>query len=87
MRRAWQFDAMAGRLAGKRALVTAADHGIDCTAPLADELGPRDVAVQLRRLCHHGTILHYLSGNLCRCGSYARIIEAVSFAARKRKAA
>jgi carbon-monoxide dehydrogenase small subunit len=28
-------------------------------------------------------IKHYLSGNLCRCGAYAEIIEAVKLAARK----
>jgi carbon-monoxide dehydrogenase small subunit len=32
-------------------------------------------------------IRHYLSGNLCRCGAYAEIIEAVKLAARKRPAA
>jgi carbon-monoxide dehydrogenase small subunit len=32
-------------------------------------------------------IRHYLSGNLCRCGAYPEIIEAVKAAARKRKAA
>jgi carbon-monoxide dehydrogenase small subunit len=31
-------------------------------------------------------IRHYLSGNLCRCGSYPQIIEAVKRAARKRAA-
>ncbi len=31
-------------------------------------------------------IRHYLSGNLCRCGAYPQIIEAVKIAARKRKA-
>jgi len=31
------------------------------------------------------TIRHYLSGNLCRCGAYPEIIEAVKLAARKRK--
>ncbi len=30
-------------------------------------------------------IRHYLSGNLCRCGAYPEIIEAVKAAARKRK--
>ncbi len=30
-------------------------------------------------------IRHYLSGNLCRCGAYPEIIEAVRVAARKRK--
>jgi carbon-monoxide dehydrogenase small subunit len=30
-------------------------------------------------------IRHYLSGNLCRCGAYPEIIEAVKVAARKRK--
>jgi aerobic carbon-monoxide dehydrogenase small subunit len=30
-------------------------------------------------------IRHYLSGNLCRCGAYPEIIEAVRLAARKRK--
>ena len=29
-------------------------------------------------------IRHYLSGNLCRCGAYPQIIEAVKLAARKR---
>ncbi len=29
-------------------------------------------------------IRHYLSGNLCRCGAYPEIIEAVKLAARKR---
>ena len=29
-------------------------------------------------------IHHYLSGNLCRCGTYPQIIEAVKLAARKR---
>jgi len=33
------------------------------------------------------TIRHYLSGNLCRCGTYPQIIEAVKIAARKRAAA
>ena len=28
-------------------------------------------------------IRHYLSGNLCRCGTYPQIIEAVKLAARK----
>jgi carbon-monoxide dehydrogenase small subunit len=28
-------------------------------------------------------IRHYLSGNLCRCGSYPEIVEAVKLAARK----
>jgi carbon-monoxide dehydrogenase small subunit len=32
-------------------------------------------------------IKHYLSGNLCRCGAYAEIIEAVKLAAKKLKAA
>lgn len=32
-------------------------------------------------------IRHYLSGNLCRCGAYPEIIEAVKLASRKRKAA
>jgi carbon-monoxide dehydrogenase small subunit len=32
-------------------------------------------------------IRHYLSGNLCRCGTYPEIIQAVKLAARKRKAA
>jgi aerobic carbon-monoxide dehydrogenase small subunit len=31
-------------------------------------------------------IRHYLSGNLCRCGSYPQILEAVRLAARKRRA-
>jgi aerobic carbon-monoxide dehydrogenase small subunit len=30
-------------------------------------------------------IRHYLSGNLCRCGAYLEIIEAVKLAARKRR--
>ena len=30
-------------------------------------------------------IRHYLAGNLCRCGAYPQIIEAVKLAARKRK--
>ena len=30
-------------------------------------------------------IKHYLSGNLCRCGAYPEIIEAVKLAARKRR--
>jgi carbon-monoxide dehydrogenase small subunit len=30
-------------------------------------------------------IRHYLSGNLCRCGTYPQIIEAVKLAARKRR--
>ncbi|MDH5536859.1 MAG: (2Fe-2S)-binding protein [Betaproteobacteria bacterium] len=29
-------------------------------------------------------IRHYLAGNLCRCGAYPQIIEAVKLAARKR---
>jgi aerobic carbon-monoxide dehydrogenase small subunit len=31
-------------------------------------------------------IRHYLSGNLCRCGTYPQIVEAVHIAARKRLA-
>ena len=31
-------------------------------------------------------IRHYLSGNLCRCGAYPEIIEAVKLAARKMRA-
>jgi aerobic carbon-monoxide dehydrogenase small subunit len=31
-------------------------------------------------------IRHYLSGNLCRCGAYPEIIQAVKLAARKRSA-
>jgi aerobic-type carbon monoxide dehydrogenase small subunit (CoxS/CutS family) len=31
-------------------------------------------------------IRHYLSGNLCRCGSYPQIVEAVKIAAHKRRA-
>jgi aerobic carbon-monoxide dehydrogenase small subunit len=34
-----------------------------------------------------GEIRHYLSGNLCRCGAYPEIIEAVKLAARKLAAA
>src|SRR5207248_10983101 len=30
-------------------------------------------------------IRHYLSGNLCRCGAYPEIVDAVTLAARKRK--
>jgi carbon-monoxide dehydrogenase small subunit len=30
---------------------------------------------------------HYLVGNLCRCGTYPEIVEAVKLAARKRKTA
>jgi carbon-monoxide dehydrogenase small subunit len=30
-------------------------------------------------------IRHYLSGNLCRCGAYPEIIEAVKLAAKKRR--
>jgi carbon-monoxide dehydrogenase small subunit len=32
-------------------------------------------------------IRHYLSGNLCRCGAYPEIVQAVKIAAAKRKAA
>jgi aerobic carbon-monoxide dehydrogenase small subunit len=32
-------------------------------------------------------IRHYLSGNLCRCGSYPQIVEAVQLAARMRRSA
>jgi carbon-monoxide dehydrogenase small subunit len=32
------------------------------------------------------TIKHYLSGNLCRCGTYPEVIKAVKLAAAKRKA-
>ena len=32
-------------------------------------------------------IKHYLSGNLCRCGAYLEIMEAVKLAARKRRGA
>jgi carbon-monoxide dehydrogenase small subunit len=28
-------------------------------------------------------IRHYLSGNLCRCGAYPQILDAVKLAARK----
>ncbi|NKB57698.1 MAG: 2Fe-2S iron-sulfur cluster binding domain-containing protein [Alphaproteobacteria bacterium] len=31
-------------------------------------------------------IMHYLSGNLCRCGAYAEIVKAVRLAGQKRKA-
>jgi len=31
-------------------------------------------------------IRHYLSGNLCRCGTYPEIVKAVNLAAQKRKA-
>ena len=31
-------------------------------------------------------IRHYLSGNLCRCGAYPEIVNAVKIAAQKRKA-
>jgi carbon-monoxide dehydrogenase small subunit len=34
-----------------------------------------------------GQIRHYLSGNLCRCGTYPQIIEAVKLAAQKLKSA
>jgi len=30
-------------------------------------------------------IRHYLSGNLCRCGAYPEVIEAVKLASRRRK--
>lgn len=30
-------------------------------------------------------IRHYLSGNLCRCGAYPEVVEAVKIAARKRQ--
>jgi aerobic carbon-monoxide dehydrogenase small subunit len=30
-------------------------------------------------------IRHYLSGNLCRCGAYPEVVEAVKIAVRKRK--
>ena len=30
-------------------------------------------------------IKHYLAGNLCRCGTYPEVIQAVKIAARKRK--
>jgi aerobic carbon-monoxide dehydrogenase small subunit len=30
-------------------------------------------------------IRHYLSGNLCRCGAYPEIVQAVKLAARRRK--
>jgi carbon-monoxide dehydrogenase small subunit len=32
-------------------------------------------------------IRHYLSGNLCRCGTYPQVLDAVRLAARKRKSA
>jgi carbon-monoxide dehydrogenase small subunit len=32
-------------------------------------------------------IRHYLSGNLCRCGAYPEIVDAVKLAARRRRAA
>lgn len=32
-------------------------------------------------------IRHYLGGNLCRCGSYPQIVEAVRIAAARRRAA
>jgi aerobic carbon-monoxide dehydrogenase small subunit len=45
------------------------------THELLDEnLDPDDEAIR-----------HYLSGNLCRCGAYPEVVEAVKIAARKRK--
>jgi carbon-monoxide dehydrogenase small subunit len=47
------------------------------TKQLLDEVAaPDDAAIR-----------HYLSGNLCRCGAYPQIIEAVKLAARKRSGA
>ncbi|HUZ67471.1 MAG TPA: 2Fe-2S iron-sulfur cluster-binding protein, partial [Beijerinckiaceae bacterium] len=32
-------------------------------------------------------IRHYLAGNLCRCGAYPEIVQAVKLAAAKRRSA
>jgi aerobic carbon-monoxide dehydrogenase small subunit len=53
---------------------------------------PGFVLMTTKLLDRHGDpdddqIRHYLSGNLCRCGAYPEIVNAVKLAARKRKAA
>jgi carbon-monoxide dehydrogenase small subunit len=64
---------------------------LDCGAAQCGFCTPGFVLMATQLLEHNpdpdeDEIRHYLSGNLCRCGAYAEIIEAVKLAARNRRA-
>src|SRR6266702_3096920 len=64
---------------------------LECGAAQCGFCTPGFVLMASQLLAEHPNpdedeIRHYLSGNLCRCGAYPEIIEAVKLAARKVRA-
>jgi len=64
---------------------------LECGASQCGFCTPGFVLMASQLLAEHPNpdedeIRHYLSGNLCRCGAYPEIIEAVKLAARKVRA-
>ena len=78
-------------LAAGGALDPVQEAFVECGAFQCGFCTPGFVLMTTQLLAEHpdpseDEIRHYLSGNLCRCGAYPEIIEAVKLAARKRKA-
>ena len=78
-------------LAAGGALDPVQEAFVECGAFQCGFCTPGFVLMAMQLLAEHSDpsedeIRHYLSGNLCRCGAYPEIIEAVKLAARKRKA-
>ncbi|MCZ7571643.1 MAG: (2Fe-2S)-binding protein [Ardenticatenaceae bacterium] len=64
---------------------------VDCTAFQCSYCTPGMILATRALLAENAAptveeIRHYLAGNLCRCGSYLKIIQAVQLAAKRRNA-
>ncbi len=78
-------------LAGQHALDPVQEAFIECGAFQCGYCTPGFVLMVKSLLSRHADpteeqIKNYLSGNLCRCGAYPEIVNAVKMAARKSKA-
>ncbi len=78
-------------LAASGKLTPVQEAFLECGASQCGFCTPGFVLMASQLLAEHPNpdedeIRHYLSGNLCRCGAYPEIIEAVKLAARKVRA-
>jgi len=78
-------------LAASEKLSPVQEAFLECGASQCGFCTPGFVLMASQLLAEHPNpdedeIRHYLSGNLCRCGAYPEIIEAVKLAARKVRA-
>ena len=78
-------------LAASGKLTPVQEAFLECGASQCGFCTPGFVLMASQLLAEHPNpdedeIRHYLSGNLCRCGAYPEIIEAVKLAARRMRA-